>query len=179
MVLINVFDTDMCFWEIYPELKLATEFKQLYKSDKSRGKEVSSKKMWFVVLSNSMNSRFINVPEEERYRLLGDELMGNEEYYWANKDWLDPIILQLKTLAETPSYRHLRQWIKTLEDRTKFLEGVEYDLTNFKALDEMAANTAKLLDTFKKVQEMILKEEAGSGVVKGGGQVSLADSGEI
>ena len=179
MVLINNFDTDMNFWEVYPDLKLALSFKQLFKSDKSRNKEVSSKKMWFVVLTNALNSRFINIPEKERYDVIGEDFMGDKNYYKSNKDTLDELINDLKRLSETPSQRHLRQWVKTLEDRTTFLESVEYDLSNFKALDEMAANTAKLMDTFKKLQDMILKEEAGVGSVKGGGQESLADTGEI
>lgn len=169
----------MNFWEVYPDLKLALSFKQLYKSDKSRNKEVSSKKMWFVVLTNALNSRYINIPEKERYEVIGEDFMGDPKYFENNKDVLGVLIEDLRKLSETPSQRHLRQWVKTLEDRTTFLEEVEYDLTNYKSLDDMAANTAKLMDTFKKLQDMILKEEAGVGSVKGGGQESLADTGEI
>lgn len=178
MILINSFDTDMNFWEVYPDLKIALSFKNLYKSDKSRGKEVSSRKMWFLVLTNALNSRYINIPEEERYQIIGEDYMGDENYYKNNKDVMEPLKQDLLKLMDTPSSRHLRQWLKTLEDRTTFLESVEYDLNNFDKLDKMAANTSSLMETFKKINDAMVKE-AGSGDVKGGGRESLNDTGEI
>lgn len=179
MIVINSFDTEINFWEVYPELKIALSFKDLYKSDKSRGKDVSSKKMWFVALTHSVNSKFINIPEEERYEIIGEDFMGDPQYYQNNKSTLDILIADLLKLMDTPSQRHLRQWTKTLEDRTNFLSEVSYDLNNFDKLDKMAANTSALMETFKKINEMLSREEAGMGNVKGGGQESLADTGEI
>lgn len=179
MTIINNFDTDMSFWELYPEFKIALSFKDLYKSDKSRGKDVSSKKMWFVVLNYAPNSRFINVPEEERLQIIGEDYMGKENYYWENEKILLPLIEDFFKLNDTPTERHLRQWTKTLEDRTTFLSNTTYDLNNYEKLDKMAANTAGLMETFKKIKEMIMKEKSNEGSIKGGGQASLADSGKI
>lgn len=179
MTVINNFDTDMNFWEVYPDLKIALSFRDLHKSDKSRGKDVSSKKMWFVVLTNSPNSRYNNVPLEERYQVIGEDFMNDSNYYWMNQSTLDPLIADLFKLTDTPSQRHLRQWINTLEDRTKFLENAKYNLDNYDKLDKMNANTAALMTTLSKLQEMMSKEDGGTGSVKGGGQESLSDGGEI
>lgn len=178
-MIINNFDTDINFWELYPDLKIALSFKDLYKSDKSRGKDVSSRKMWFVALTNAPTSKYINIPLEERYEVIGEDYMGDKNYYWMNQSILDPLISDLFKLNDTPSQRHLRQWIITIEDRTQFLKTVSYSLDNYDKLDKMNANTAALMTTFGKIQEMISKEESGSGSVKGGGQESLADTGEI
>lgn len=178
MIVFNTFDTDMSFWDLYPELKIALSFKSLYKSDKSRGKDVSSKKMWFIVLTNAPNSRFINIPEKERYEIIGEDFMGNPNYYKDNKDVLEPLKEDLLKLIDTPSARHLRQWVKTLEDRTNFLRDVSYDLNNYDKLDKMAANTSALMETFKKINDALTKE-AGAGDIKGGGRESLNDTGEI
>lgn len=178
-MLITNFDVDSNFWELYPDMKIALSFKEIYKSDKSRNKESSSKMMWFVALTTDLNSKFNNIPIEERYDVISTDYMEDEKYYPKNKKKLDLLIKDYEHLMDTPVERHLRQWETSLDDRTIFLSTVKYGLDTYEDLDKMAVNTAKVFQTFAKIKEDLAKEKAGGGDVKGGSRESLADSGEI
>lgn len=177
--MINSWNTDMNFWDIYPEFKIALSFKELYKSDKSRGKESSSKIMWFVALTTSLNSKYYNIPLEERYQVIGEDYMGDIDYIKKIKAKLPNLIKDLERIEDTPVDRHLRQWDASLDDRTNFLSTMKYTLDTYEDLDKMAANTSKVFDTLKKIKDDKAKELAGGGSAKGGGQESLSDTGEI
>lgn len=179
MIIINNWETDENFWQLYPELKLALSFKDIYKSDKSRNKESSSKLMWFVALTTALNSKYINIPQDERYEVIGEDFMENKHFLKDNKVKLEKLIEDFKKISDTPAQRHLRQWLSTIDDRTKFLTTAKYDLDNYDKLDKMAANTAALMTTFKKINDDLIKEASGGGDVKGGGRESLNDTGDI
>lgn len=177
--MINSFDIDSNFWELYPDFKVALSFKDIYKSDKSRNKESSSKLMWFTALTTDLNSKYINIPLEERYEVIGEDFMDSIKYYKDNRNKLDLLIEDYMRISDTPVKRHLRQWTTSLDDRTKFLSTMKYSLDTYEDLDKMAANTAKVFDTLKKINSDLEKEAAGGGEAKGGSKESLADIGEI
>src|SRR5690606_5933242 len=100
LMTISNFNTDENFWELYPEFKIAMSFKDLYKSDKSRGKESSSRIMWFVALCHSPRSRYRNLEINDRYEVIGEDYMDNPNYYKEHQKRIDPIIhdfLKLET----------------------------------------------------------------------------------
>lgn len=177
--MINTWEVDTNFWDLYPDLKIALSFNTIYKSDKSSNKASSSKMMWFVALTTDLNSKYINIPKEERYEVIGEDFMGDIKYYKSNKVKLDMLIADFEKLSDTPVKRHLRQWLNSLDDRTQFLSTVKYGLDTYEDLDKMAVNTSKVFDTFNKIKADLAKEESGGGDVKGGSKESLADSGEI
>jgi hypothetical protein len=175
--LVTVFDVDQNFWEANPQFKVA--FKALYKADRSRGKKDSSNQMWFVAFTHDQGSIYYNLPVDEKYNLIGEDFLGDINYYSKQRHILDDLIKQYVGLTMTASERHLDQWRISLDDRTNFLSTVKYDLENFDKLDKMAANTKAVFDTFKRIQEDIIKEQSGGGDAKGGYKESLNDTGEI
>ena len=172
--MITTFNTDISFWELYPEFKIALSFKQIYKSDKSRNKESSSKLMWFVAFTTDLNSRYYNLPEEERYAVIGGDYMDSEDYYQKNKDKIDLLINDYIKLQFSAAQRQLMEWDRKSDERAEFISKTKYDLTTYEDLDKMAVNTAKIYDIFKKIKEDLSKEE-GDGVAKGGQVPSLND----
>lgn len=170
--MIYSWDINTNFWELYPELKIL--FSKLYKSDKSRGKDNSSKTMWFISLFTDSNSKYINVPEEERIELLCEEYMNDSKFYVNRKELLDELIELYRLSFESPMQRHLRQWNNSLNDRTKFLATMKYSLDNFEELDKMAANTPKIYKAISDLRAELEKEE-GDGNLKGGAKESLSD----
>lgn len=167
-------NTDQNFWELYPVFKVALSFKDLYKSDKSRGKESSSKVMWFIALCYSPTSRYRNLEINERLKVIGEDYFDNNNYYNVNKSKLDPLIEDFKKTELTPAQRHLLEWEEKIDQRSRFIASQDYDLSNFEDLDKMAANTTKIYDTFKSIKETLAKEE-GEGVGKSGRKASLND----
>lgn len=168
------FNTDENFWTLHPDFKLALSFKSLYKSDKSRNKETSSKLMWYIALAYHITSRYYNLPDEEKSAVIGGDYMDDEQYYDKNKEKLIPLINDFKKISLSPAQRHLMEWDKKLNERSKFISSLEYNLDTFEDLDKMAVNTPKLYDTFKKIKEDLSKEE-GEGTGKGGAIASLND----
>lgn len=172
--MISHFDTSENFWELYPDFKTALSFKQLYKSDKSRNKEWSSKIMWYVAYTTDMNSKYYKLPENEKHAVIGLDYMDNENYYNDNLERLVPLIEDYIKINFSSAQRQLREWEIKMDERAEFIKKMPYNLENYEDLDKMAANTSKLFDTFKKIKEDISKEE-GDGVGKGGAVASLND----
>lgn len=171
---VSNFNTDESFWELYPEFKVALSFKDLYKSDKSRNKISSSNIMWFVALCHSPRSRYKSLEIGDRYAVIGEDFMDNINYYEDNKTRLDPIILDFIKTETTAAQRHLDEWDKKQDERSKFISNLKYDLNTYEDLDKMAINTTKIYDTFFKIKEQLAKEE-GEGVGKSGRKASLND----
>lgn len=171
---INIIDPDLYFWDVYPEFKLAMEFKKLFTRDRTKEKNRSSKVMWFIVLTRDPSSKFYNLPQDEKNAVVGEDYMGDPKFYEKNKETLDPLIEDYIKLALSPAKRHLINWDKKIQERTEFINNTKYSLDNFEDLDKMASNTAKIYDTLKKIKEDLSKEE-GEGNLKGGGTASLND----
>lgn len=173
MSIINTIAPQYNFWELYPSLMLVEEFAEI----KTYYKKLSSDVMWFIVNAFDLESKFINLIEDERVELLSKDMMKDPKWYKENRSRIQPAVDMFIRLNDTPARRHLRQWVDTLEKRTNFLKEAEYDLDNYDKLDKMATNTKALMDTFKKIQEELQKESGN--ITRGGAMPSLADSGDI
>lgn len=173
MSILKTIDPEFDFWKLNPEFNKIEEFKQLKKEYKN-----SSDVMWFIVLCFDLDSKFINLPIEDRVEVLGKDYLKDPYFYKNNLRKLQPIIELYEKLNDTPIRRHLRQWVETMEKRTKFLRECDYDLDTFEALDKMAIGTEKLLIVFDKIKKS-QEAEKGEGTTKGNAIPSLADSEEI
>ena len=162
------FNTDINFWEQWPELKVAGPFKKIYTSDKTRGKSSSSKLSWCIVLIWDKKSK-----------------SSNKAKVTELKEWY------LKC-NETLAMRTLRGILEKLEERDKFLRNTPYDdpVSEFNenygvsdwakridTIDKMLANTDKIYTLYDKARTVVEKEEQSS--TKGDATLSLSDSDEI
>ena len=172
--MIQIFDIEQNFWEVYPDFKVAMSFKQLYKSDKSRGKINSSRLMWFIAYTRDMNSKFYNLPQEEKDSIIGTDYLKDDNFYSNNKKELDPLIEDYIKLMYSPSRKHLMDWDKKLNERSALIGSIPYTLENYEELDKMAANTPKIYKAIADLKTELDKEE-GSGNLKGGAVESLSD----
>ena len=191
----NNLNTDISFWEEYPELKVAGPFKTLYTSDKSRGKGSSSKLAWCIALIWDKKSKFFNFPEEGKdgkINLIFTEYYDDIKYYKANKAKIEELKEWYLRSGETVAMRTLRGILDKLEERDRFLRNTPYDApggdfdeTNgvsewakrIDTIDKMLANTDKVYTLYDKARTIVEKEEQSS--TKGDAQLSLSDSNEI
>jgi len=130
--------------------------------------------MWYVALAVDPNSRYYNLPIEEKHNVLGLDYMDDETYYKKQQKRLDPVIEDYKTLILTPAQRHLLEWDRKIDERSNFINSLPYNLDTYEDLDKMMANTQKVYDILKKIKEDLAKEE-GDGYGKGGQMKSLND----
>lgn len=172
--MIQVFDIEQNFWDIYPDFKIALSFKDLHKQDKSRGKVNSSKLMWFVAYTRDMNSKFYNLHQEEKDAIIGADYMKDENFYSNNKKDIDPLIKDYIKLMYTPSRQHLIDWDTKLLQRSQLIGSIPYTLENYEELDKMASNTPKIYKAISDLRAELDKEE-GEGSLKGGAMESLSD----
>ena len=176
-MILNNLDTDISFWELYPEFKVINPFKDFYIKDKSKLKKDSSTMMWFIALCYSKSSKFSRLQIDGidgKHYVVGLDYCNNKNYYEENKIVLDEAIEMFITITYTPLERHLKTWEDLLDKRTAFLKKQEYDLGNYDDLDKMAIGTDKVYSTIKRIQEELNKEDI-NGVGKGGSVSSLND----
>jgi hypothetical protein len=176
--LVTNFNVDDNFWEANPQFKVALSFKELYKRDRSKNKHESSKMMWFVALTHDIGSTYYNLPQQEKYEIIGEDFVGDIDYAQKHDEALEPLIADYIKLTTTAGDRHLLEWDIRMADRTSFLAKTKYDLENFDKLDKMNANTMSMYNNLKKIKDDISKEDSG-GDTKGKFKESLNDSGEI
>lgn len=183
------FSPETNFWEVNQQFKVANPFKKLYEKDKSKNKKTTSMMMWFVALCHDMESRFYNTPIDEKYPLIGEDYVGDINFYEENKDDLDILIQAYCNLQDTPAQRALRDWDEAILKRAKFLKEAEYSFDEFvedergkwiqkkgtaTQLDTMHKNTKSIYADLERIMEDLVKEkEAGS--ITGGAKESLND----
>lgn len=172
--MVETFDTEENFWDLYPEFKIALSFKELYNRDKTKDKNRTSKMMWFIALTRDPNSKFYNLPQSEKESIIGEDYMGDIKYFDKNQKELSPLIEDYYKLAISPAKRHLIDWDIKINERSEFIKQVPYTLDTFEDLDKMVSQTAKIYDNLTKIRDNLSKEE-GEGNVKGGGVASLND----
>lgn len=170
---LNIINPEYDFWELYPELKFIDEFEYIKKEYRIK----SSMVMWFIVLCFHLDSKFFSLEIEERTSLISKDYFKDKDWYKVNESKLVKAIERFENF-DTTAERQMRQLMETMEKRTKFLRETEYDLENYKKLDDMVANTATLFKVFEVIEKQLSKEK-GSASTKGGHELSLADSEEI
>jgi hypothetical protein len=193
MGLVNNFDVDTNFFEQFPEFKVAGPFKEVYASDKTRGKNRSSKIAWCIVLIWDSASKFYNLPEfgeDGKVQMVFEDYLGDKKYYEENKS----TVLEMKELylkmQETPAMRYLRTLEEKMLERDNFLKNTEYTMgvigergtwvgNTVDTVDKMLANTSKIYELLGKAKEAVDKESQLDAVARGGAEESLSDKGNI
>lgn len=188
MAIVDSFSTSESFWDQNPQLQVAGPFGKLHKSDKSRGKDVSSKKMWALCLMYDRKSKYYNVPIVDRRDIVYGEFYGDLKWWDENKELEEELRAFYLKLNETTALRTLRSIEEKLKERDDFIKVTEYTMGDkaekgwiwgtVDTLDRMMANTKKLYDMYDEARKMVEQEEE-QGTAVGGAQQSLSDEGAI
>ena len=152
--------------------------------------------MWFIALSTDVNSKYYNIPsigEDNKYELLGADILGDKKYYTRFKPKCDELIEFYCKLQDTPAQRALREWDDKMVERAKFIketpftmDSSEYDDETGKwrtikgtadTLDKMMGATEKLYKDYDRIQKTLSISEIDTENL-GGGEASLSDQGD-
>ena len=196
MQIVEEFQPSISFWEVCPQLIAAGPTKKLYEEDKSKKKEESSKLMWFIALSTDINSKYYNIPtigEDNKYELLGADILGDKKYYTKFKAKCDELIEFYCKLQDTPAQRALREWDDKMVERAKFIKETSFTMDSSEfddetgkwrtikgtadTLDKMMGATEKLYKDYDRIQKTLSISEIDTENL-GGGEASLSDKGE-
>ena len=172
---LEAYEPRASFWEAHPQFKKLGLFAEFYKKDVSNKRWNSSNIMWGIafLVDNSKYNRFRNFPEEERKKLIKEEIINKESFSWKR---YEKYIKFYEEVELSPLKRNLRILRKKMDERMKFIEETSYNVANAKELDSIISNTDKLFDLMLKLEKQIEKEEnEASGSVKGGRTESLVE----
>lgn len=176
MNLIKTFSVDSNFWDLYPNLKVPEVFSNLYKDDKSKKKEDSSKIMWAICLCYDTKSEFYNLPLEDRIKLVEKDYLKKDNILKSKE--IKPLIEMFTKLSDTPALRQLRIWNNKMDEKTSFIEKTPYNDETWEMLDKMILNNKAMYAEYMRIQKELVEEGIESSI-KGDKELSLSDSGEI
>jgi len=156
------------FWKEHPLLKKMTPFNGLYKKDKRKEKDISSRMMWAIAAFVDISKK--NLPEEEKISIIEQDYINVR----FNKEELKECINKMRILLLSTEQRVLADLYDKLKERTKLIQDTNYTIENADKLDKLIGNTDNLITAIKKMETTIL---AGSddGAVKGGRNESLSE----
>jgi hypothetical protein len=167
------------FWIINPTL--IPVFQDIYNSDKSKNKEVTSKIMWGIAfLLERENNKYVKASYEDKLDLIKSDIIEDEKFDWNNtlvKKTIDKYSFTLIDALE----RQVTALEGKMDERTKFMIDTKYDLDNASELDKMFTNTLKLQELLEEAKKRLIasKENTDEGIVKGGRTESLSEKGLI
>ncbi len=177
------FNVTNIFWEYNPQFKIVSPFKELFNSDKSRGKKTSSNIMWAISLCYHPKSDLYGLPDKEErvFDMVKDKSFKLEDY----SDHIELFTSSCLSQAEKSAVA----WDEFMRKRDRFIKTQEYTLDTYDdfgklqkgtadQLDKMASNTGKMYTDYAKIKKE-LNEEDQAVKGKGGKNLSLSDSGEI
>lgn len=160
------------FWELNPEIKYMNPFKDFY--TENIDKDYSSKIMWAIYLYCDPDSRFARMDDDEKQKEISENYLEGEFDLVNHKvlieAYKDKILSKLQK-----SYNRL---LKKLEERDNFIAATKYTENNAKKLDDMFANSSKIYQQLKAIEDE-LETEKKSGNIKGGRKESLSERGII
>ena len=192
----TIYYEDANFWKLNPQLQFIKPFNELYNTDDSINKDLSSKTMWCIVFMCDPDediNKFFRIPEKERYEML-------QETFFPLFDLEDEVtkkcIEAYPIMCLTSVQKALKDEKEVLIKRAKFLKEQEYTLDTYemvqvgsrmqritlpgtaKQLDTMHKSTKTIMDNFKLVENDFFAEKSKSQL-KGNRIESKAEKGEI
>lgn len=178
MSLLNSYNGTSNFWKSNPQLLIPEPFAKLYKEDKSKDKEESSKIMYAIcfLLDPSDENKFKNIPEPDRKILIIKDYLKDPKFKWEKyKELLEYC---KNNFIITQAERSLYEFERELHERDLFLTGLGWSLDSATDKEKMMANTFKLYQELNRIKEIVKQEEI-KAKDKGGSEPTASDLGNI
>ena len=182
---------EFSFWEMFPYMKSTGGFKKLYKEDRSKEKNKSSKVMWYLTLVADIDSEYYSLEKSEQYETVCDVLDLDVVKYLGSEERLDLLLTEFKNFIDTPITADIRAHEEKLEERKKFIQNTPYTLDemvypkegeSFKPylkkgtaaqLDKMMVDTIKIHEEIRRLRASAKSEQMEKG--KGGRESSFLE----
>ena len=184
MSLITGFDVRANFWKMNPQFKLIDPYMSLYKADKTKAKNHSSKIMWCIVAiyDPSPENIYRNLEIDQTKEILARDFLQQPNFKWEKyKEELD----FFKNQVLTPASRSLVTWEEIITKRDeavkKFYKKAidEEDIYQITELDKLIAATPKFFQDYNKIKQQFDEQEDSTKYGKGQRIKSLSDDGSI
>lgn len=195
------FNIEENFWEVNPQLKYYPVFKDLYQSDRGKGKIHSSKVMWCVWMLHDprKNNTVYRQPPDIQKQIIGAYYA---KYYKVDENEREALGNAFRRYCLTPAKRAFISAEQTLEKRARFLDGVEYTMegplynedgtiicdnrgnpvivkSNVRDIDTMHKNTLSIVEQYDKARSFFEDDEESASRMRGGRAKTLRERGGL
>ena len=195
-------DPAQSFWEEFPKFKLTPPFKKLFKEDRSKDKNKSSKCMWYCALTCDLDSEFYSMGEDEQIEVM-KEVLEFDAHSFLGAEGLDDLKSGFENFTDTVILADIRAQERKLVERKKFIKETPYTLDEVivpesvrmdaegneytvygkpysrkgtaAQLDKMVTDTKKIHDEIRQLREAAKNDKSGSG--EGGRESSFLERG--
>lgn len=175
MNLLNNFDIKSNFWKINPQLCILGEFASLYDADKSKDKSESSKIMWAIALILDTESKFFNLPVDERKRVVAKDYLKSPSFDFGS---YKPQMNAYEKLTMTPAKRQLVEWSRIMDEKSELLKTLNYTVETWEIIEKMLKSNKDLYAELQRISELLINE-GERGIMKGGSEESATEAGDI
>lgn len=169
---VEIWDVEQNFWRCNEHFKIPKVFNKLYIEDKSKDKKDSSQIMWALALYIDYGSKFKNLSEDERKKLI------EHDYIKTKFKWSD-YSEHIKTweIFKTPMQKQLDEWSRLMNEKTEYMRSLKFNKENADHIEELLISNEKLHTAYEKLKAKLAGED--SGKARGGSEESLGERGEI
>ena len=162
---------------INPQALTIKEFKDLWARD-SKAKENAVKEFSYIYFLMDWNSVYQNMPEEDRHETLKEDLDLGET--WEPDHLVKKAMEKYEELQQTPTMRYAKSIRKAFWDMVTYFENISYAERDVKGqpvykiqdVTKAMADSGKLIDTVKKLEAIVKKEQIESSRVRSGDELN-------
>ena len=166
------------FWDIFQYFKDIPIFKSIYKEDRSRDKNKSSKLMWYLVLTKDIDSEFYSLDDEEKHGQIVGVLDFNPLEFLDSREKLDLLLNAFENFIDTVITADIRALEQKLIERKKFIISTKYTLDEMvypedgrpylkkgtaSQLDKMLVDTKDIHEEIRKLRAAASSEQIEKG----------------
>jgi hypothetical protein len=133
------------------------------------------KLLYSLELVYSSSSKYFKMPYIDRVKFISKEIYDDEDILLKIIEREVDLIKDIEKIYDVIELRYLRSIEKKIEERINLLEGIEYNISNAKLIDDIILKSTELMEQKQKLHSMIVKEVGGK--LRGGQRLSLLAKG--
>lgn len=179
MRILRRYDIRVDFFEINPQTESVKEFVKIRDGKIIlQTNALQSQIMWAIALVYDYDSLYYNLQEDERKLLIAKDYLKEPDFFEINEKPLRPVIKKYMFLQRDSERRYLNEWNNKVDE-------ISVAIKKWKATDK---NLDKIMVAMKKQKELLeqkdeimdrIAKRMSSDEIRGGGELSLIESGRI
>ncbi len=161
----NLFQLDKNTVIINPAALTIQEFKAIWDADKSKDKSFATKELAYVCFKADYKSPFLSYLADDRERAIIDDVFG-KDFQWTPGDLIAAAISKYEKFQENHYIKLLKSQRSALEQMMNYYNNIDFELKDNKGnhvykiteVSKAMGDTAKIIDSLNKLDEIIRKE---------------------
>jgi len=150
------YSPDASFWDVNPIYRNIPIFDKLWKYDRTKNKQKSSKIIWGMVLCLHPKSELYNLSDKRD--IIATTVIGDKKFDWDSEE-NKKIQEQVLDIVLTQAEKSRVNWDLRMKKRDEFLDTQEYTIDNISDLDKANSATPKMYDEYMRISKLLSQEK--------------------